>query len=262
MANASLTSAVTPLPTIMPDVREKRAAPRISTHIAARVEVDGSVSEGTFADLSAGGASLVIDNPDIELGHVLRLSFALPSEPEHTISCAGLVRSLRPRNGTAVCGIEFHRLEPTDRKSIAGWVRMEVNPGPGDIARNHWRGEVHASEAFLLPQSEQRRRALRWQPGMISLYKQVAKHLLDQDRVFVPYVGKQIAEGDRLYLEVVPPASHVVIRVLAEVVWVQSEANGHWGKGVGLRLAGLTPMDRATLESQLRWFRQEAERFR
>jgi len=263
MANASVqSSAVSPLPSLVPDIREKRSAPRVSAQLPTEIEVDGLAMSGKIADLSAGGASVVTAGADIQLGHVLRLAFALPRSEDQMIRCAGLVRSLRTREGKAVCGVEFHQLEARDRKSIASWVRGEVNPQAGDIARNHWRGEIHASEAFLVPQREQSRRALRWQPGMVSLYKQVAHHLLDQDRVFVPYVGKGLTEGDRLYLEVVPPASHVVLRVLAEVVWVQAEPNGNWGRGVGLRLAGLTPMDRATLQAQLRWFRQEAERYR
>jgi len=97
---------------------------------------------------------------------------------------------------------------------------------------------------------------------MASLFKQVAKHLLAQDGVFVPYAGTELAEGDRIYLEVLPPSSHCVLRLLAEVVWVQSPAEGGFEHGIGLRIAGLSPMDRYVLKSVLKYFKHEAERYR
>ena len=254
-------SAVAAFPSVVPDGREKRSAPRVSCNITLDVELEGERIASTMRDISATGAAVVFSSP-VALGHVVNLRFALPCAPDEEIRCAGLVRSVRLHRGATVCGVEFHHLDAARRKAIAEWVRDEIAPQPGDIARNHWRGEIHASEAFVVPASERARTALRWQPGMASLFRQVAQHLSEQDRVFVPYIGKDLHEGDRIYLEVVPPACHYVFRVLAEVVWVQREPNGAWDKGVGLRLAGLTPMDRHMLKAQLRYFRDEKERYR
>ncbi len=244
-----------------PDHREKRAAPRVGWSIDVELDLEGRVFASVLRDLSATGAAVIVEG-DVELGQVMQVRFSLPSEPEEVISCAGLIRSVRLGQDKHLCGIEFHHLDSQRRKSIANWVREEVAPAPGNIARNHWRGEVHSSEAFFVPSEEKEQRALRWQLGIAAIFKQVAQHLIEQDRVFVPYIGTDLSEGERVYLEVVPPTSHFVFRVLAEVVWVQRTANGHWDKGVGLRLAGLTPMDRHTLKAQLRWFRQESERYR
>jgi hypothetical protein len=254
-------AAVAAFPSVVPGQREKRSAPRVGCSISLGVELEGERIASTMHDLSATGAAIMFSAP-VALGHVVNLRFALPTAPDDEIRCAGLVRSVRMHRGSALAGVEFHHLDAARRRAIAAWVRDEIAPEPGDIARNHWRGEIHASEAFVVPASERARMALRWQPGMASLFRQVAQHLAEQDRVFVPYIGKDLSEGDRIYLEVVPPACHYVFRVLAEVVWVQREPNGAWDKGVGLRLAGLTPMDRHMLEAQLRYFRDEKDRFR
>jgi|GEM_PF-1799561 len=254
-------AAVATFPQVVRDEREKRSAPRVSCTIEVDAELEGRRAPSMMHDISATGAAVVFDGP-VELGQVMNMRFALPNAPDEPIRCAGLVRSVRLSHGSRVCGVEFHHLDANRRKGIARWVRGEIDPAPGDIARNHWRGEIHASEAFVVPASERARKALRWQPGMASLFRQVAQHLCEQDRVFVPYIGKDLAEGDRIYLEVVPPACHYVFRVLAEVVWVQREPNGAWDKGCGLRLAGMTPMDRHMLKAQLKYFRQEKDRFR
>lgn len=254
-------AATAALSTGVPDHREKRAAPRVGCSINAELNLEGRAFASVLHDISATGAAVVIEG-DVQLGQVMQVRFSLPSAHEELISCAGLIRSIRLGEDKHVCGIEFHQLDSQRRKAIANWVRGEVAPAPGDIARNHWRGEVHSSEAFFVPSEEKERKTLRWQLGIAALYKQVAQHLTEQDRVFVPYIGKDLSEGERIYLEVVPPTSHFVLRVLAEVVWVQRTSNGHWDKGVGLRLAGLTPMDRHVLKAQLRWFRQESERYR
>ena len=241
--------------------REKRSAPRVACTIPTRIELEGQRSTSTIHDLSATGAALVLDGA-VELGQVMTLQFALPRDSSGDIRCAGLVRSVRRADGSHVCGVEFHNLDSSLRRTVAEWVRDELTPAPGDIARNHWRGEVHASEAFLVPDIDEPRKVLRWQPGMAELFKQVAQHLVEQDRVFVPYIGSDLSEGDRIDLEVVAPTCHFVFRVLAEVVWVQRTPSGAWGKGVGLRLAGMTPLDRHTLKAQLQYFKIEADRFR
>lgn len=241
--------------------RELRAAPRVACRIPVTVAFEGSTMMSTMMDISASGAAVGL-KMDVELGQVVQLTFAMPHQAEDEISCAGLIRSVRDVKGEQICGLEFHNLKPNKRRSIAGWVKKELNPEPGDIARNHWSGPVHSGEAYLVPESEKSRPTLRWAPGMASLFKQVAKHLLEQDGVFVPYAGSELAEGDRIYLEVLPPSSHCVLRLLGEVVWVQSPAEGGFEHGIGLRIAGLSPMDRYVLKSILKYFKHEAERYR
>ncbi len=241
--------------------RELRAAPRIACRIAVKLSLDGVTATSVFQDISSSGAAAAVPM-EVELGQVVQLTFAMPQHHEDEITCAGLVRSVREKDGERVCGLEFHNLDPVKRRFIAKWVRNEINPEPGDIARNHWAGPVHSGEAYLVPADEKARPALRWSPGMASLFQQVAKHLLEQDGVFVPYAGSELAEGDRIYLEVVPPSSHCVLRLLAEVVWVQTPADGGFEHGIGLRTAGLSPMDRHVVKSILKFFKQEAERYR
>ena len=74
----------------------------------------------------------------------------------------------------------------------------------------------------------------------------------------MPVAHHGLGEGDRLYLELVPPSSHVVIRTLAEVTWVQDDA----GSGLGLRLAGMTALDTYLLRSMKGFFEEEADRYR
>lgn len=241
--------------------RELRAAPRVACRIPVTVDLDGTKAMTVMKDISSSGAAVGLPM-EVELGQVVRLDFAMPHLRDDPISCAGLVRSVRDVKGDQICGLEFHNLDPAKRRAIASWVRKELNPEPGDIARNHWSGPVHSGEAYMVPASEKERPSLRWSPGMASLFKQVAKHLLAQDGVFVPYAGTELAEGDRIYLEVLPPSSHCVLRLLAEVVWVQSPAEGGFEHGIGLRIAGLSPMDRYVLKSVLKYFKHEAERYR
>jgi hypothetical protein len=241
--------------------RELRTAPRVACRIAVELSLDGQTASSVLRDISSSGAAAAVPM-DVELGQVVQLTFAMPHHHEDEISCAGLVRSVRTVGSEQVCGLEFHNLDPARQRSIASWVRQEINPEPGDIARNHWSGPVHSGEAYLVPQNEKSRAALRWAPGMASLFKQVAKHLLQQDGVFVPYAGSDLSEGDRIYLEVIPPSSHCVLRLLAEVVWVQTPAEGGFEHGIGLRTAGLSPMDRHIVKSILKFFKNEADRYR
>ena len=245
----------------IPSGRELRAAPRVGCRIPVTVTLDGASQSTVLRDLSASGSAAVLAGP-IELGQVVSLRFALAPQRDSAVTCSGLVRSVRPDAEGAVCGLEFHGLLPADRKAIAAWVRAEMSPEPGDIARNHWSGAAHTSESQLITEADPARPVLRWAPGMASLFKQVVQHLLAQDRVFVPFARDTLAEGDRVYLEVVPPSSHFVLRLLAEVVWVQGEEQGAWGQGVGLRLAELSPMDRQMCKSVLKWFKHEEERYR
>ena len=253
-------AALAAVPSATQDPRELRAAPRVPCSVPVMVERNGARLGTRFNDMSATGAAVYLDAA-VDLGEVLGLEFTLPGT-EDAVRCSGLVRSMRWSDGRPVAGVEFHHLPPARRKDVARWVRQELNPEPGDIARNHWSGDVHSGEAFVVPDAERSRRILRWSPGLASLFTQVARHLGAQDRVFVPYIGRELEEGDRLFLEVVPPSSHCIFRALAEVVWVQREESGTWGKGVGLRLAGMTPMDRHLLGSMLAWFRHEEERYR
>lgn len=241
--------------------RELRTAPRVACRIDVELSLDGVFASSTLKDISSSGAAADVPM-EVELGQVIQLTFTMPHEHSDEIKCAGLVRSVREVGDERICGLEFHNLDPVRRRSIATWVRHELNPEPGDIARNHWSGPVHSGEAYLVPASEKSRPALRWSPGMASLFKQVAKHLLEQDGVFVPYAGSDLAEGDRIYLEVVPPSSHCVLRLLAEVVWVQIPADGSLEHGLGLRTAGLSPMDRHVVKAILKFFKHEADRYR
>ncbi len=241
--------------------RELRTAPRVACRIAVELSLDGVTATSVLEDISSSGAAAAVPM-EVELGQVVQLTFAMPHQQEDQITCAGLVRSVRIVGGESVCGLEFHNLDPGRRRSIANWIRQELNPGPGDISRNHWSGPVHSGEAYVVPQNEKSRPALRWAPGMASLFKQVAKHLLQQDGVFVPYTGSELVEGDRIYLEVIPPSSHCVLRLLAEVVWVQTPAEGGFKHGIGLRTAGLSPMDRHIVKAILKFFKNEADRYR
>ena len=241
--------------------RELRAAPRVACRIPVTVDLDGVRAMSVMRDISSSGAAVGLPM-EVELGQVVQLKFAMPHERDIEIVCSGLVRSVRDIKGDQICGLEFHKLDPAMRRSVADWVRTELNPEPGGVARNHWNSPVHAGEAYLVPEGETSRPAIRWAPGMATLFKQVAKHLLAQDGVFVPYAGTDLAEGDRIYLEVLPPSSHCVLRLLAEVVWVQTPAEGSFEHGIGLRIAGLSPMDRYVLKSMLKYFKHEAERYK
>jgi Tfp pilus assembly protein PilZ len=103
---------------------------------------------------------------------------------------------------------------------------------------------------------------LRWTPGLATLFSQVAQVISDRETVFVPTLESALAEGDQLYLEVVPPLSHAVFRMLAEVVWVERGGVQADLDGVGLRLGGLSAMDRHLLDAIQGFYKAEGERYR
>ena len=186
---------------------------------------------------------------------MFRLSFTLPDEGDD-IECVGLVRSFRPSGEGRVVGLEFHNLPPAQRAAVARYVRWVGSGAEVEAALHHWTeadpGSAIVAEAFDGT-------TLRWAPGFADTFAQVARHMIDSDRLFVPIDNHPLAEGERCYLEVVPPSCHVVVRTLAEVTWVEE---GTAGPGLGLRLAGLTPMDRTLLRSMLGWFDDERDRYR
>jgi hypothetical protein len=249
----SVALAESPLPRRHTQRREQRAAPRIPCTIPLAVERHGRRSEVAMSDLSASGCAASL--PDaVELGEVVTISFDLPAAPGR-IRCAGLVRGWRTVDGQRRVGFEFHNLDPASRRAIAAYVKSQLPTG--GAPRRHWVSVAPAGEAWVVGADERGRTTVRWAPGLVDLFREVASHLLERDTVFVP-LDTAVPEGERVFLEVVPPASHTVVRVLAEVIWQQDDE----GHGVGLRLAGLSPLDRHTLQSMLKWFKAEAERYR
>jgi hypothetical protein len=226
--------------------RELRTAPRIKVECSIEMELESGPGAGRLVDLSTTGAAISHDS-DIELGEVLPIRFELEGQQgTHSIACAGLVRGMRKGPLGSVYGLEFHNLSADDRKFLAShirWVR-----GGGDIAeaREHWSNNPDPGAASVVTSClDPERKLLRWVPGFGSLFAEIAGHILDNDNVFVPVIEAGLFEGEVLYLEIVPPQSHVVFRSLVEVTWVQSNNQ----PGVGLRLPSLTPFDRQFLES-------------
>ena len=84
----------------------------------------------------------------------------------------------------------------------------------------------------------------------------VAAQLLESDQLFIPVDEHQLSEGERLFVELVPPNCHAVFRTLAEVTWV----DGRDGRsGIALRFAGMTDTDRHLLESLRSYVAQQGE---
>jgi hypothetical protein len=218
---------------------------------------DGAI-ESRLVDLSTGGAAVLLAKAP-PLGDVLELSFSLPDDPEHEIPCNGLVRGWRTQGGRIVVGAEFHHLGPRDRERISDWIADRLAP-IADSDRAHWRGFAEVGVARVVDEEERRRPALRWAPGMIALFEEVAAHLESRETIFVPADAAAIALGERIYLEVVPPQGHLLFRLLGEVVWAQRPPGPN--PGLGIKLVSLTPFDRAMLKATLRHYRDEMERFR
>jgi len=103
---------------------------------------------------------------------------------------------------------------------------------------------------------------LRWTPGLPALFDQVARVICDLETVFVPTLSGALSEGQQVYLEVVPPLSHAIFRMLGEVVWVEHGAQRATLDGVGLRLGGLSALDRELLASICSFYEEQAERYR
>jgi len=234
--------------------RDLRAAPRVDARFPIELEVDGVEITSQTVDMSATGTAVEYSG-GVELGQVFKLSFELPDEGDD-IECVGLVRSFRPGTTGRIVGLEFHNLSPAGRSAIARYVRWVGSGAEVEAALHHWTeadpGSAVVAEAFDGI-------TLRWAPGFADTFAQVARHMTESDRLFVPVDGHPLSEGDRFYLEVVPPSCHMVIRTLAEVTWCE---DGPTGPGVGVRLAGLTPMDRSLLNSMLGWFDTERDRYR
>ena len=236
--------------------REQRTAPRVNCQIPVELQVDGQTIETILRDISATGVAVDYGGP-VELGQVFRLSFDLPDD-RGEVACVGLVRGWRPGPAGRLVGLEFHNLAPDSRRAAATYVRWVLSGQDIEQARNHWSQSEPGAAQVVDPTEAGARPTLRWAPGFAAVAQEVAAHLATTDQVFVPVAHHGLSEGDRLYLELVPPSSHVVIRTLAEVTWTQSEESG----GVGLRLAGMTALDSHLLKAMGGFFEQEADRYR
>ncbi len=236
--------------------RELRTAPRVNCQFQAELKVDGQTIETTVRDVSATGAAVDYGGV-VELGQVFHIAFDLPDD-RGEVSCAGLVRGWRPGPAGRLVGLEFHNLAPDSRRSVARYVRWVMSGQDIEQARTHWSQSEPGAAQVVDPSEAGGRATLRWAPGFAAVFQEVSAHLADNDQVFVPVAHHGLGEGDRLYLELVPPSSHVVIRTLAEVTWVQDDA----GSGLGLRLAGMTALDTYLLRSMKGFFEEEADRYR
>ena len=226
--------------------RELRTAPRIKMDSVIALLLESGESEGRLVDLSTTGAAVSHD-ATIELGEVIPIRFELEGRGgSHDIACAGLVRGMRSGPLGKVYGLEFHNLSSDDRKFLASHIRWVHDGGDLAEAREHWSSNPDPGAASVVTSSvDPDRKLLRWIPSFGALFAEIANHILRNENVFVPVVDSGLFEGEVLYLEIIPPQSHVVFRSLVEVTWVQAQGN----PGVGLRLPALTPFDRQFLES-------------
>jgi hypothetical protein len=226
--------------------REHRIAPRIKVGCSLEMELESGPASGHLIDLSTTGAAIAHDN-NIELGEVLPIRFDLDGQQGvYSIACAGLVRGIRKGPLGSVYGLEFHNLSPADRKFLATHIRWVQAGGDLAEAREHWSNNPDPGAASVVTSSlDPERKLLRWVPGFGNLFAEIAGHILDNDNIFVPATEAGLFEGEVLYLELVPPQSHLVFRSLVEVTWVQLRGES----GVGLRLPTLTTFDRQFLEN-------------
>lgn len=251
---------------LSPDVaavsgRELRVAPRISCQLPVKASLNGEDYATDLCDISASGVAMFLA-AEIELGEVFRLSFVLPGEDEVEVSCAGLVRSCRAVGQESLIGMELHNLGPGARSSIASFVHLALETAVLGEQRQRWGSAADLGTAILLEGAEDQRCVLRWTPGLATLFSQVAQVIADRETVFVPTLESELGEGDQLYLEVVPPLSHAVFRMLAEVVWVEQGGVQTDLDGVGLRLGGLSAMDRHLLAAIQSFYKAADERYR
>lgn len=234
--------------------REQRAAPRVDARIEISIEVDGHEFSSFTCDLSATGTAVEYGNA-VELGQVFKIAFSLPDDGER-IECVGLVRSFRPGlAGSRIVGLEFHNLPPEKRRGVARYVSWVLSGKDVQQAAAHWSSSDPGNAAVA---EADERTVIRWAPGFADVFLEVAAHVEQITQLFVPVRNAGVGVGDRVWFELVPPNSHVVIRAMAEVTWIEdNEAEA----GVGLRLAGLSPMDRHVLAGIRAWFSRERERY-
>jgi len=207
---------------------------------------DGSGFGAVARDVSAGGMAIEMNRP-VQLGEILGIR-CMPG-PDVEIDCVGLVRSVRG-DGPVRVGVEFHNLQPKQRWALATWIRDRLQAAPGE-ARERWADRGDVGEASFIEVGS----VLRWAVPFTSMWPDVVQALGRSTTFFVPTQAADVREGDRVIVEVVPPESHAVLQVQAEVTWV---GDG----GIGLRHAGLTPADRAFLAGMTSHFVREAARYR
>lgn len=236
--------------------RELRTATRVTCDLPVTVDGEDLRGQSRMVDLSTGGTAIISPRPPT-LGDVYAIRFELD---DTEVRCAGLVRSWRPQGDKLLVGLEFHQLKPDDRKRIGEWVRRRIQGGVELPKRERWSSAADLGVARPVDADERQRLALRWSPGMVALWEEVAKHLLARDSIFVPVPTEGHSEGERLFLEIVVPQTHIILRFQAEVSWVQPPAAPD--PGLGLRLGGLSSADRGLIEAINEYFRREAERFR
>ncbi len=240
--------------------RELRAAPRVSCRFPADVAVHGVQRNTSVVDLSATGCA-VAWGAEVELGEVFDVSFKLPDADSSDVVCVGLVRSVRSTEMGRVVGLEFHNLPSPGRRAVAAFMRASLSGEAPSEARRHWSTGPDLGAAQLVPAEEKARPVLRWAPGFLDLYCEVARHIAETEMIFVPSQDTGLGEGERLYLELVAPSSHAIFRLLAEVVWAAGEG-GDEESGVGLRIAGLSAMDRFLLKESVRFMNEDSDRYR
>jgi len=214
--------------------------------MAVDVVHDGEPIGAIARDVSAGGMAIEM-NRRIQLGEILEVSFRASADVH--IACVGLVRSVRGESMSRV-GIEFHNLAPKDRWALAAWVRERLRGHAGE-ARERWAARADVGEAVAVEVGS----VLRWRVPFASMWPEIAKALGTSANFFAPAEPGDLREGDRVIVEVVPPESHAVLQLQAEVTWVGDD-------GVALRHAGLTAADRAFLASITAHFVREAARHR
>jgi len=241
--------------------RELRVAPRILCQIPVTASIDGDELSAEISDLSASGLALALSR-QVELGEVFRLSFKLPDNQGSQVDCAGLVRSCRQSGDSSLVGMELHNLRPGERRSIASFIHAKLENAIRGEPRARWSSTSDLGTASVTSSTEEERLVLRWTPGLPALFDQVARVICDLETVFVPTLSDALSEGQQVYLEVIPPLSHAIFRMLGEVVWVEHGAHRATLDGVGLRLGGLSALDRNLLASIRDFYEEEAERYR
>jgi hypothetical protein len=211
---------------------------------------DGAVFGGVGRDVSPGGIAVDVRGP-VELGEALSVEFDTP-DGDVAVRCTGLVRSLRTMSKDATrIGFEFHNLEPKTRRRLADWVRTRLS-GPPVPAEDRWAGLSDIGEASRVSDGLA---VYRWTVPFTSLWPEVVRVLAESTAFFVPFSDPEAREGEHVYVEIVPPESHAVLKLQAEVTWVARD-------GLGLRHVGLTTGDRAFLAGITAHFVRETAKYR